>query len=398
MSLEEKVINGPSFSHWLEPNFPINFFYDLSNYLVLSFFLFLLLKYKTKFNYKQKILFIILMSSPFFFNGLLIDWRLFPDQSKYISSARFFRIIFFDYQNVAEYFADSKNLKVKVASFFYSLFPFINFETYKSIGFINRFLYLLMIIFLSAKTNISLTLKLFLIFSPSLSLYSSLSLRETLILVTMVLLTYFLINKNYFKTFLLTSLLIFIKAQNLIIIYLPFVLNKLFNRSTKIVYSFSISIVVILLLFSNLDYIFSYINKVSLGFFSETYGEYKSTNSLEHYVQIDLKNFLPIISGYMLRFILSPFPNISSIYELIIFFENFFIYFLIYKTFIFKYFEKSTSEKKFIYYWLLSLFLAIMMYSIVSFNDGTIHRYKILILSYILIAYNFILFEKKNSK
>ena len=47
------------------------------------------------------------------------------------------------------------------------------------------------------------------------------------------------------------------------------------------------------------------------------------------------------------------------------------------------------------FYWIMTLFLAVAMYSIVSFNDGTIHRYKIIILTYILIAYNLYLYKEK---
>ena len=89
------------------------------------------------------------MASPFFLM-LLIDWQMFPDQSKYISGSRFFRKVMYDPQNLIEFLEDKVSRKVNISSIFYGLFPFVNFETYKSIGFINRFLYLF-IIFLSFK-------------------------------------------------------------------------------------------------------------------------------------------------------------------------------------------------------------------------------------------------------
>ena len=67
MTIEEKVSTGPSFSHWLEPSFPLNFLYDLSNYFFLTLILFFFLKYKFKFDHKQICLFVVLMASPFFF-------------------------------------------------------------------------------------------------------------------------------------------------------------------------------------------------------------------------------------------------------------------------------------------------------------------------------------------
>ena len=395
MTIEEKVSTGPSFSHWLEPSFPLNFLYDLSNYFFLTLILFFFLKYKFKFDHKQICLFVVLMASPFFFNGLLIDWQMFPDQSKYISGSRIFRKVMYDPQNLIQFLEDKVSRKVNISSIFYGLFPFVNFETYKSIGFINRFLYLFIIIFLSFKKNIPLNLKLFLIFSPSLTMYSSISLREILILFVMVFLTYFLLYKKYFKVFLLTLFLSLIKIQNLVLVYTPYLLSISINRVKNVITFYLITFIFILLFYFNLDYIFFKINKVSFGFFSETYGAYKSVFSNEHFVQMNLNNFIPILFNNIKNFILSPYPNISSIPEAVIFFENIVIYLLFYKQFFYKFFKKSRAKKMLKFYWIITLFLAVAMYSIVSFNDGTIHRYKIIILTYILIAYNLHLYKKK---
>ena len=234
------------------------------------------------------------MASPFFFNGLLIDWQMFPDQSKYISGSRFFRKVMYDPQNLIEFLEDKVTRKVNISSIFYGLFPFVNFETYKSIGFINRFLYLFIIIFLSFKKNIPLNLKLFLIFSPSLTMYSSISLREILILFVMVFLTYLLLYKKYFKVLLLTLFLSLIKIQNLVLVYTPYLLSLSINRVKNVITFYLITFIFILLFYFNSDYIFFKINTVSFGFFSETYGAYKSVFSNEHFVQINLNNFIPI--------------------------------------------------------------------------------------------------------
>ena len=110
---------------------------------------------------------------------------------------------------------------------------------------------------------------------------------------------------------------------------------------------------------------------------------------------MNLNNFIPILFNNIKNFILSPYPNISSIPEAVIFFENIVIYLLFYKQFFYKFFKKSRAKKMLKFYWIITLFLAVAMYSIVSFNDGTIHRYKIIILTYILIAYNLHLYKKK---
>ena len=40
-------------------------------------------------------------------------------------------------------------------------------------------------------------------------------------------------------------------------------------------------------------------------------------------------------------------------------------------------------EKKLAIYWLLIIFASLILYSYIAFNDGTTHRYKIVIFSYI---------------
>ena len=252
-----------------------------------------------------------------------------------------------------------------------------------------------MIIFLSFKKNIPLNLKLFLIFSPSLTMYSSVSLREILILFVMVFLTYFLLNKKYYKVILLTLFLSLIKIQNLVLVYTPYLIGISINRIKNLPTFYLITFISILLFYFNLNYIFFTINKISFGFFSETYGAYQSVFSNEHFVKINLNNFLPIIFDNIKRFILSPYPNIRSIPEVVIFFENIVIFSFYYRLLFYKFFKKSRAKKILIFYWLVTLLIVVAMYSLVSFNDGTVHRYKIIILTYILIAYNLYLSKKK---
>ena len=162
-------------------------------------------------------------------------------------------------------------------------------------------------------------------------MYSSISLREILILFVMVFLTYFLLYKKYFKVFLLTLFLSLIKIQNLVLVYTPYLLSISINRVKNVITFYLITFFFILLFYFNFYYIFFKINKVSFGFFSETYGEYQSVFSKEHFVEINFNNFIPILFNNIKNFILSPYPNIRSIPEAVIFFENIVIYLLFYK-------------------------------------------------------------------
>ena len=98
-------------------------------------------------------------------------------------------------------------------------------------------------------------------------MYSSISLREILILFVMVFLTYFLLYKKYFKVFLLTLFLSLIKIQNLVLVYTPYLLSLSINRVKNVITFYLITFIFILLFYFNLDYIFFKINKVSFFFF-----------------------------------------------------------------------------------------------------------------------------------
>ena len=195
MNIEEKYESETSFSHWLVPEFPFNLILDFSNFITLTILLFFISK-KLQLNFNLYFIFALMMLTPFLFNGSLLEWTNFPDQSKYISAARDIRSNLLYPQNIIDQFKSSNRITVNFSAAIYSLFPSTNFETYRSIGFLNRFLLILIIAFCISKKTLPLSLKIFLILSPSLTLYSSISLREILILFIMVFLTYNIIIKN----------------------------------------------------------------------------------------------------------------------------------------------------------------------------------------------------------
>ena len=386
-----------TFSQWLEPDFPINYIYDISNYTILTLFLYFFIKFKTDLKNHSLYLYNFLMLSPFLFNGILIEWFIFPDQSKYVGSSRIYRDLGLDINNSYNYLINGGNWKVVLTGLFYNLFPSTNFETYRSIGFINRFLFLLMVIFLINKKTLPLSVKILLLFSPSLAMYSSISLREILILVIMVFLIYNLFNKKYLFSAILTIFLYNIKFQNLVIVYLIILISFLFEgKKNKFNLSVLFLIIFLGLNFLNIEQFINYINKVSLGFFSETYGGYRAEFVKDFYHEFNIYNLIPKLFYGFIKVTLSPFPNLNSTLNTVVFFENLLIYFVIYLNFFDRFSEKPNFNKKIILYWFFILVFSFMMYSIVSYNDGTVHRYKIIILTYILIGYNLHLTKKKN--
>ena len=392
------------FADFLEPDFPINYIYDVSNYGILIGLLFIFIKVCTTLKERSIFFYSLLMLSPFLFNGFLIDWYSFPDQSKYLGTSRELRETFFDFDNTLEIYNYNINgnvlynrAKVNLPSFFYSLFPTTNFETYRSIGFINRFLYIIMIILLIDKKNIPFLIKLFLIFSPSLALYSSISLRETLILVLMVFLFYSLLNKNYLNIIISIPFLLLIKEQNVLIVLMPLLLYSIYDRKkNKILITIILCLILLLITLFFEEQIFLKLNKVSYGFFSEHYGGYKGLYLKDAFETYTLENIISKIYTGAFKLIISPYPNINSLFISIIFFENLLIFYLIYTNLFLKFSKKNELEKKISIYWIVTLIFSILIYSIIAFNDGTIHRYKIIIMSFVLIGFNIHLTNKKH--
>ena len=92
------------------------------------------------------------MLTPFIFNtDSLISWDYFPDQRKYLVVAKFLRdTADFDLiKTLVDNFVH--HAKVQLVGFFYAYTPLISIETFKSIGFLNRILFVGTFIFFIQK-------------------------------------------------------------------------------------------------------------------------------------------------------------------------------------------------------------------------------------------------------
>ena len=231
---KELQANSVAFDHWIEPLNPYKFFYDFSNFSILIFFIFIFYKYKKFEIFPLFLISFFMMITPFIVNNFIINWQFFPDQSKYFDNTRAIRSAIFDVRELKSFLVAEKN-KVFLSSFIYAIMPVSNIETYNSIGFINRFFITILFVFLIKGNHLTLSTKLVFLISPSLILYSSVSLRESLILVLMIFSLYNLLYKNHTLSFISIVLLFFLKIQNLIIVlitYLAFYFLKEFKKKS----------------------------------------------------------------------------------------------------------------------------------------------------------------------
>ena len=175
--------------HWFDPVFPVNIIYNLINFFI-SFLIvtFFALKFKIKKNFF--ILLILFLTTPFFINGFLMEWWQLPDQSKYLKET--IHIRHFEFK-----FLDGR-IELFFPSLIFALAPFPFIESFNDIGFVNRLLFSLLIIFLIHKKKVKDELIYYLILSPSLLLYSSTALKETLVIIFIIFSLYAIIEKNFF--------------------------------------------------------------------------------------------------------------------------------------------------------------------------------------------------------
>ena len=182
--------------------------YDLISYFSIVIFLIILQKNK-KISEIDFFVLIIFCATPFFLNNVIVHWGEFPDQKKYVDMASQFRDL-----NVT----GNINRNVYYSSLIYSFFPIISFKSINSIAFLNKFMIVLLFLFFQKK-NISKLFLYSLILYPSIIIYSSLSLREIMVIFFMIISAYTFFEKNYLISFTSTIFLFLIKEQYAIYLF-----------------------------------------------------------------------------------------------------------------------------------------------------------------------------------
>ena len=138
------------------------------------------------------------------------------------------------------------------------------------------------------KNRIDLNLFMLVVLTPSLTYFSSIFLRESLILVLMIWSTYFILEKKYHYIVIPSIILILIKLQNFFILLLFFYLNFIFSMKKNLVFIFLNIIVVFVVLYFYGDTLLYEFNLKRKGMYSENFGNYKGITSLVTYKDLSL--------------------------------------------------------------------------------------------------------------
>ena len=299
--------------------------------------------------------------APFLLNDVLFPATYMPDQFLY------FRIVHSIREFDLSYTPFSTT--VDTASWFFAFIPLPFVETIQSLGFYNRFLVTILIVWLYSVKHVRGLPLLLLLMYPSLLLYSSLALRDTLIFFFMMLSVIFFIENKRALALLITTPLFFIKFQNFFLMIVFFVVYLTFTRGS-IFYKLRYFLLP-LVLASLAPFIMSIIEVLNFyrrAMFIEDGGDdylYQSVTTLGDFLVMGLQS-----APY---FLIKPLPwETENLFQFIQSLENFilvfFLFFIFYKSFRI---DRLISIK-----WFFVLLISLTIYGLVVFNYGTAVRYK----------------------
>lgn len=353
------------------------FFYDFPN--LLAIFIVILVSFRIGLIPLWLSFFLgITALTPFFLNDVLFPASLMPDQYRYLDNVQNIRSFDFNY-----YYSPT----VEISSRMLAFIPLPYAETMQSLGFFNRLIATAMTIWLYSSKNLRGWPLLFFLFYPSFLLYSSLGLRDTLVLLFMMVSVILFLERKILIAFLFLSPLIFIKFQNFFLMIVFFVIHLSFLKGSFF-YRFRY-VLLPLILAALAPFIMTIIELLDfyrMYFFKDDGGD------LNSYVPIKtIGQFAVIALQSAPYFMIKPLPwEADSFLQLIQSLENI----LLVGFLIFIFLKVSRFDKTIALKWFVFLIAAFSIYGLTVFNFGTAVRYKFPFIIVLVIGITYELYLK----
>ena len=363
----------------------MNWFFDIPNLLVCIMAIIIACRFEIIPNWIG-LIFIGYSFVPFVLNDFLFPARYMKDQFYYFNimqEVRSFNLL--PEENLNRY------QKAISTSWFLSLLPLPYVETIKSIGFFNRFLFFVTFCWLYKKKFLTGMPLLFILFYPSLLLYTSLSLRDPLILCFMIAGVIFIIEKKFVKFFITLIPLYYLKFQNfyfMVILFFIFIFFQNKNLFKKNVYI--ISVLSIVIIYFYFDEILHFLDLYRGAMFRVDGGDMSYYQPIDSFFSL-IKNSIKAFPYFMTK----PFPwETENLFQLVQSIEN--ILLLIFLT---MFSIKSYEQSKFITIrWILYSAFVMTIYGLVVYNFGTAVRYKFIFVVIYVIGLSYELYKIKGYK
>ena len=328
----------------------------------------------------------------FLLNGVLFPTTYMPDQLRYLQATQDFR---------GTFSLSDLSFTQSIPGAVFALIPLPFIKSVQSISMINFILYLSIFVFMKKRNISNNAVDYFYLLYPSLMLYSSVALRETLVLLVMIISIYMIVIRNQHIVGIILALpLILFKIQNFLIIVLVLFLYRLVSEKitlSKILFTSGF----ILLFIALKNYriaiwtIGEYFSLEKIEMY-RNYMYYENTGSREiGYVPISGWISLPILAiKGIFSMVFEPLPwHVKNPLQLIQSLENIAIIILLFYLNTRKIYNKVIKQK--IIFINIFLLVSMSLYGLMVFNYGAAARYRFGILTiYIVIYFCLIKYDK----
>lgn len=369
-----------------------DFFYflsEISNYLYLIIVLCLCTYFKLV-EKKYFLFWTFFFSTPFFINYVLFDPKYLIDQFLYAREMNEFRSSGLGLIDLSNY-GGIKRSRIQMSTVLLSLFPIISYLTVTSLAFVNKLIAFAMFIFLSKRIESSKIILFFII--PSLILYSSVSLRDMLVVGLSVVSLIYLIEKKALLSLFFIILMSLTKIQNApgylvmwTFLFLFFV-QKSYLRLFVVA---SLSVVAIILFFDQYEFL---VNTYRIAYALEDGMPLKEATNLR--IESGLGLVITVFKD-LPAFLLRPLPwQISSSFHLMVFVESIVLMFLFYKIVLKDFLFLTTKECTVLF---IGFLICMGIYTVTGFNLGTLSRYRFIAFFPFLIGFYYIRTLNDSSK
>ena len=330
----------------------------------------------------------------FLLNNVLFEVSYWPDQIQYLKSAQQIResIAYIPLSVIFQRFGS--RIAMSGVIFAFSPLPFIN--SVQSIAMINFLLYLLSFVYLRKKRISSNSIDFFFLLYPSFLLYSSVALREILILVFMILILYFIIvEEKRLTAFILALPLAIIKIQNFLILVLAYIVYLFLRKRSFQRYLIFFGGGLLVILFGNhiplINVFFERIDYYRWNLIAENFGyNWNFMGGYDYQPFVSGFSIIPLVIKSFVYMLLKPFPwEVTNLVQLIQSVENIFIIALIVWVVKKKIFMPIIKRK--LLFLNILLVLSMTIYGLVTFNFGTAARFRFPFVVVYLVFYLYLL-------
>tara|TARA_Y100001970_G_C14214247_1_gene848712 strand:- start:88 stop:1338 length:1251 start_codon:yes stop_codon:yes gene_type:complete len=366
--------------------------FELANFLFLAVLAIFFYKLQL-ININSLIVWVGLFSIPLFLNYFLFSPYLFPDQFQYSGELTSIKgkgvsLPHIEAQGLGASSMENFNIfglinPITLTIKLIGLAPIPNYMTVTSLAFANKFFLFLTFIWLKRFfENENIFLLFFIV--PSLVLYSSLSLRDNLIIIISVIFLINILRNKYIVSLVFLLPLIILKVQMFFFFFIYYI-GKLIFRAHKSLSSLVLYSTVILgIAFSYEELILEVINSYRYGFAAE---DLDLGNGMYGYAAWNLygAQIMDAITLYSMPelifeafigipyLLLMPLPGSwENIFYPIQFLESIFLISL-FSWISIKYKLFRNQEYIFLTF---TLFISLLIYSLLAFNEGTFVRYR----------------------